>query len=167
MTAYLVFNELSASEAATRIEATRIFDEFFRIVVDSKIKGRKALVAPPQFRQIQLCPGHSIGRLLANATHWTADRRLRIKILLDRCASYEDCAGGDGELDSGDVEYRCAGRTAQGLATALLVDGLALSLQSSEQWDAAKVDVEKAWVAAGDIHFRILPVRHASKAEHL
>ena len=149
METYLVFNDLSvAATAPDEASARQRLDVLAEILVDPRIGGTKVLVTPPAFLQLPVSEGYAIGRWAAK-DYKPADRekRVRVKTLMDRRKSYAECDE-EGLLWSSEVEYRCGGETARGLATAFLVDGLAVSLSSGERWDAARIRIEKSWVEA-------------------
>jgi hypothetical protein len=165
MTALLVFNELSCAPiAADSVSAKLCLDRLARLLFDARIAGRKALIAPPYFLQMEAAPGYSIGRWMSQVAD--RDLRLRLKALSDRRIDYGDCVPGD-DLASGNVEYRFDGSLVRGLYTAYAADGLAVSLLSEARWNVAIVRIEKAWVEGEDVLTRSLEVPHAADASHL
>jgi hypothetical protein len=166
MPVLLVFNELSAGMATGLDDAKRQLEVFSEILVDQRIKAGKVLVVPTHFLQLQVSAGCSFGRLLAVHRYGDHEKRLRVKTLVDHCSYFSDRVPID-ELESHDVEYRCAGQPARGLFVAFAVDGLAVSLSSSDQWDVASIDLEKTWIDGEDIQTRTLNVLHACCAAHL
>jgi hypothetical protein len=167
MTAFLVFNELSAIQMAPfLIDATNLLEGLSDVLIDERIKGPKVFVTPAHFLHLQLYAGYSIGRWLAQYSPGDREKRLRVKLLLDKRSDYSDCVALD-ELECGDVEYRCAGQNARGLFVAFAVDGLAISLCSSEQWNVASINLEKYWIGANDVQTRTHNVPHACRAVHL
>jgi len=167
MATYLVFNELSAAAPwPERGGARRVLDGFAEILVDRRIGGRKILVTPSAFLQLQVSDGYSIGRWLAEFQPGDREVRLRVKTLVDRRIVYSDCVPAE-HLEARDVEYRFSGEIVYGLSTAALADGLAVSLLSSERWDVARVRIDKAWVEGEDIQTRTFDVLHAGRSAHL
>jgi hypothetical protein len=165
MDVFLVFNELSAVPMAPSLNRGKIYlEEFSNILTDQRIKGRRVLVAPTYFLQLHVSDGYSVGRWLGE--YGDHDRRERIKYLVDRSVSYNECNPPD-QLEPEDVDYRYAGKPAEGLARAFSIDGLALSFWSGEQWNNASVDLEKTWIANNEVETRTLSVPHACRATHL
>jgi len=56
---------------------------------------------------------------------------------------------------------------AHGLCAAVLVDGLAVSLLSTEEWNVPTVRVEKSWIEGEDIETCDLEVLHAGRTAHI
>ncbi len=167
MTAFLVFNELSAATMSPdQAGGKRNLDELSDILVDRRITATKVLVTPPAFLQLQVSAGYSVGRWIGEYRHGDPDRRLRIKILVDRRMEFSECIPAE-QLESEDVEYGLSGEIVRGLCAAVLADGLAISLLSSEEWNVASVRIEKSWIASEDVEIRALDVLHAGRTAHL
>lgn len=163
MSVLLVFNELSATPIAPDLgRGQKRLEDFSNILIDARIKGRKMLVTPPYFPQMEISAGYSVGRWLSEYKHGDHERRLRIKTLVDRRSHYSEFVSADQ-----DIEYRLTGQLAEGLSVAFSSDGLALSFRSSDQWNVTSVTIEKSWVAEQDVETRALDVLHASCTDHL
>src|ERR1019366_567056 len=115
MATFLVFNELSATVMAPdQAAGRRYLDDLSEILLDRRIGGRKVLVAPAPFHQLQVRAGYSVGRWLAAYSPGDPEKRLRAKTLVDRSVEYGECVSAE-QPDSDAVEYRCTGQTARGL----------------------------------------------------
>jgi hypothetical protein len=53
------------------------------------------------------------------------------------------------------------------LFVAFTLDGLAVSLCSSDQWNVPSIEFEKSWIGEQDLHTRTLTVLHACRAADL
>ena len=167
MPAFLVFNELSLTDAAPdATTAKQYLDDLSEILLDQRIAARRVLVTPPCFRRTEVSAGYSVGRWLADYGRGDVDRRRRMQFLLDRSMAYETCVSSD-DIESADIEYKCHGRASRGLPTALLIDGLAVSLQSHGEWDQASIHLEKCWIQDEQIQTLVQEVDHASRTDHL
>jgi hypothetical protein len=166
MTAFLVFNDLSAAAIARDLRTGREYlDGFTNVLLDQRIKGKKVLVTPPAFLSMQVTPGYSVGRWLAEDSPADHERRLRLKTLLDRRSHYDEYVQVN-QLES-DEEYRYDGQTAHGLTVAYSIDGLAISFLSGQRWDFSLLNLEKSWVDGGDVATHTFAIVHASRPAHL
>jgi len=167
MTIHIVFNDLSASPTAPdQTDAKRYLDDFSDILVDRRIKGKKVLVTPQSFQQLQVSVGYPLGRWLKEYKEGDHDKRVLIKTLIDRSIEYGECTSVD-LVERQEVEYRYRDGPAEGLSVASFVDGLAVSFRSSDQWDVVSVSLEYSWIAEEQLETRILSVLHASQPDHL
>jgi hypothetical protein len=165
MTPFLVFNELSAFPLAQDTAAAKGYlDCLSEALLDRRIPVGSVFVGPNHFLQTPICAGYSIGRWLSE--YRDRDNRLRLRLLLeDRRRDYDDCIAADG-ADSEVVEYKFEGTAAAGLSTALLTDGLSLSV-TRVPWDVTKILIEKSWIDDDAVRTCGLSVPHASRAKHL
>lgn len=167
MTTFLVFNDICLRRVVESVAVAKgCLEEFSEVLVDRRIKGRKILVVPELFLQLQVAAGYSIGRWIANSKWADPEKRVRIKTLIDRSSRYSECIPTE-EIDGQDVEYRCSGEIAKGLFVAHSIEGLALSLKSSEQWDVPSVNVEKSWIQGDEIESRVFHVPHCCRIAHV
>jgi hypothetical protein len=167
MDAYLVFNELSSSfMAPDHASGVQNLDGLADVLLDTRIGSKKVLVTPPEFLSLYVCSGHSVGRWLTEYSLHDHERRLRFKTLLDHRIDFEDCVPEE-YLGFPDVEFSYLGSAARGLSTAFLVDGLAVSLLTANDWDVARVPIDKSWVDGNDISTVALGVPHAGRCGHL
>jgi hypothetical protein len=167
MTTFLVFNDLSATPVVASIgDAQALLTEFSKILIDQRVRGKRVLVTPPEFLQLEVSAGYSVGRWLAEYRFSDQESRLRIKTIMDRRSNYTDCLSRD-ELESQDVEYKCAGETAVGFFVALSIHGLAISFASHNRWNVAWIELEKYWIDGEDVQHRTFNVLHASRVAHL
>lgn len=167
MTAFLVFNDLSTSRMVENVTlAEGCLGEFSDVLIDARIKGKKIFVVPDSFLQLQIAAGYSIGRWLSQSKDGDREKRLRIKTLVDRRSLYEDCVPRE-EMERQDVEYLCAGDVAKGLFVAYSIDGLALSVNSSERWDRTRIDLDENWLEGERVNTRVLEVPHCCRPGQL
>jgi hypothetical protein len=167
MDAYLVFNELSSAVIAPdRASGVQNLNGLASVLLDARIGSRKVLVTPPMFLSMFVCSGHSVGRWLTEYSLDDHERRLRFKTLIDHRIDYEDCVP-DASLGSPDIEFSYLGSVPRGLCTAFLIDGLAVSLLTADDWRVARVRIEKSWVDGNDISTVALDVAHAGQCGHL
>lgn len=167
MTAFLVFNDLSARQMVESVAvAEGCLEDFSNVLVDPHIKGKKVLVASDSFLQLQIAVGYSIGRWLAESRRGDRERRVRVKTLVDRRSCYEDYVPSE-EIERQDVEYLCSDDVARGLFVALSIDGLAVSLRSSEKWDHPSVDLKKNWIEGDEVYTRVFQIPHCCRPAQL
>lgn len=169
MPAFLVFNDLSCAQIAPSfLKGTEYFCHFTNVVLDERIKGKKVLVTPSDFLQMQVNPAYSVGRLLKEYKGDDNDKRVRLKILVERRSTYSECLPSD-ELESqdSDSDYRFGDQPAKGLYVAFSLDGLSVSFLTTNQWDCGWLNLEKSWIDNTSVETRMLDVPHASRVEHL
>jgi hypothetical protein len=167
MDAYLVFNELSATAVAPdQLTGIRHLDGLADVLLDPRISGRKILVTLPEFLQMQVSRGYSVGRWVAQYSQRDREWRLRLRTLVDHRIDYVDCVA-EQELDASDVEFKYLNTAALGLSVAFLAGGLAVSLLSADDWNVAKVRIERSWIEGDDVSTVALDVPHAGRCDHL
>jgi len=167
MPAYLVFNELSLNPLSANQELGRErLNGLAEVILDGRIGRERILVSPEHFLQREICAGYTIGRWLAGYSPNQSETRVRMKLLVDRRMLCDQCVAAH-KWDDEDVEYRFAGEKVAGLATALLADGLAVSLLSADDWNTSTVQVEKTWIEDAEVFNRHLDVLHAGNIAHL
>ena len=168
MSPCVVFNELSASQpevdAAT---GNRRITDWFQIALDQRLGRPKTLVTPLNFLQLLVSNGVSVGRWLKVSRELDPDTRNRIKLLVSKSIDFAKCLNVAAVDEDEDVEYKYMGRECRGLAVAGQIDGLALSLQSVDEWDATSIMIEKSWCTDNDVLSSDIDIRHASTLTHL
>ena len=167
MSPFLVFNELSATQLAPTLDvAATWLSDWFDLALDQRVSHPRVLVVPDHFLQMPVGRGFSVGRWLSVQPPDTQEKRILVKLLLDKRWDFDTCLNNLG-VGLEDVEYLRAGEGARGLSVAHCADGLALSFRSDEDWDEHSVSVDKTWIEGNDVQSRPVEVRHASQPHHL
>lgn len=166
MALLMAFNELSATPIAPdRQSGRRRLEQFCDILVDRRLSGHRKFAAPPYFLQLPASAGYSVGKWLSSFEIENHEKRMRIKMLVDRFIAFATFK--DEELNPEDVEYKFCGEQAQGLSLAYRENGIAVSFDSAPQWKKSFVGIEKSWVGDEDVETRTLEIPHASSVGHL
>ncbi|MCK9897288.1 hypothetical protein [Frankia sp. AgB32] len=172
MTILLFLNELSHTnvDGAPNLdqeEANLLFNNLVRVIVN--IRSRRsdvALVSAKPLRDIHF------GDIFVFA-RWAADKRNRDHFRLLRAVQNRAPFRDVGPIsDDGLIAYLVDGVEAHGLGYAHALDGLALSLNTSDRWDSAEINIERQEIVEG--HSSRLEqissftvVRHAARITHV
>lgn len=163
----LCLNELSCR---SEIDIREV-DEGMTVFVDLLRQCKRwredvALVTWIPMSKLELSPGYPIAKWADNGRNrdqWRFIRAMQNRAPFNSVLS---------EQTADDVEYHIEGVRADGVGTAHLVDGLAVSLPVGYRWDETWLRAERSILAEddeGDTEVRNddVDVRHASKPEHL
>lgn len=167
MPVMIVLNELSCSNPAPRDRA----DEAMIALVDllrtlKQWRSDVTLITQVALKSIELAEGYYvqewIGAAAANRDRWRMIMAIRNRAPF-RSAIPEDFRD--------EVEYRHDGGIAEGIGTAHLIDGLAISLRLSPAWDEPWLTVERSILEEDDsgaiaLRSESVEVRHAAATEH-
>lgn len=171
MNLVLVLNELSEHPRADdQGSAKRRMDQ----LVDTlgKLRTGVGRLAPKptlrcreDFFNWEIADGYTIARWLRDADR---DRRVVFQSFATASPVLLTAAEGGGGRDQYMSEATHGGEPAAGLHSAWLWDGVALSLPSSEHWNAPTVAIEVATIGeTGDVSRVTERVRHASHPTHV
>jgi hypothetical protein len=164
----LYFNELSGRcQEADRHRAAQRMQGLLNLCKAARIEGFRALKTNRDFDGLELCDGYRVW-------DWYRDpavsRTMREFFLAYRKFPFED---GDERVEDLflQADYRlhepdaqdCHGERTEGLAWAYVCQGLGVSFPVHAVWCKTEIRLEKC----SDDGNEVVPVRHASQAEHL
>ncbi|WP_116021512.1 hypothetical protein [Thermomonospora umbrina] len=135
-------------------------------VLNTVIAQRKDayLVSKVNLKELELAPGYYLEEWrFANVDEWR-----RIRSMQGRAPFRSVLPPGVGE----GVDYSCAGRPAEGLGAAHLMDGVLVSLLVDTAWDASWIQAERTSLAEDPegepvVIDDIVEVRHAATLAHV
>jgi hypothetical protein len=132
----LFLNEKSCTSSASPAEVGAAMNEFVGVLREARTWREIALVTQTPLPAAELARGYYYQQ-------WAADNRNRtqrqfIKALRNR-APFSDVL--PQHHAEGEIEYECRGETVEGIGTAHLMDGLAVSLPLSQTWSGSWLDV--------------------------
>lgn len=168
MAVLLFLNELSYGSAASPNEADKAMSDFVELLQTArKLRTDLALISQTALNSIELAEGYYISQWIS-AARMNRDRWRFIRTI-QNSAPFNSVFSDDA-LD--DIECKCDGRTAEGIAAAVLLDGIAVSLRLNATWDRPWLAVDQLILEedeSGELEIRedIVDVRHASTSAHI
>ncbi|WP_433499697.1 hypothetical protein ACQP1K_05060 [Sphaerimonospora sp. CA-214678] len=168
MPVMLFFNELSVTLTASPQQIDKTMAEFVDLVrTIHRWRRDAALVTAVPLKSLELAPGYSIQQWIA-ADGANRDRWRLIRAVQNR-APYRSLIPDDADSD---VEYRHDDNRAEGIGTAHLLGGLAISLPSETKWDSPWVTADRTMLAEDEygsvsLHEDTVEVRHAATRSHI
>lgn len=171
----LLFNELCIKYDETRLikslDHAKLWIQGLSTLLTflHRYKNADELRVPIDFRKTELISSYSLGRLLSDDENIIGkDERDNIKTFTDRGRYLEDIS----EIvdDAGIFEHRqdvyffqYNGSITRGFGAAHLLNGLALSIETEEEWNCTSVRIEKHQNSG----VSFINVNHACKFEHI
>jgi|GEM_PF-523664 len=170
MDIYLVFNELSASGEhvnQTEYEARVWMSEFEQVITAARKSGLIALKTPEDFFDTLLVKGYRIRDWLRDHS---VDHEQQQRIRSAGTSLYhlpDDIA--ETEERRSAFEFRHGGIPALGLGSAYLLESIAVSLNTGEQWQVTSIalDIEEFDEQIDEIVSRQESVPHVCQTDHL
>jgi hypothetical protein len=161
----MVLNDLSMRAPAQDIHTARQWmAEFIGTLYRATILGvKRSLRTHADFHSTVLAPDYPLARW-RNDSEVDHDARLFIKSLATKFPFI------DTEIESRATlqEFKHNGISAEGLGVACLIDGLAISLKSEEQWNCSRISLEMATLDVEDnLIYETPNVIHASAISHV
>ncbi|WP_435232082.1 hypothetical protein [Streptomyces althioticus] len=163
----LFLNEKSCETTADPARVNRAMTEMVKAVLAVAREDRAGtrLFSREPINALQLAQGHAIGKWIG--TPGTKDLWQRLAILETKWPHRQ--AFPEGETYS-DVEYRHAGEVVEGLGSAHLTGGLAVSLPVEPRWDADRLTLVREELLDdedGGSALTEVEVPHAARREHV
>jgi hypothetical protein len=163
----LVLNELSLGQAQLDVpRARQVMTQFVSVVRAAHRAGlRRSIRMEKALNDHLIAPDYPIARW-RNDMAVEREERQYFRSVIAQISLLADLP----EIQElrGTYEFRYRGSSADGLGVAHLISGLALSLETGEDWHTASVDIESSWIDENvDVVSRVVSVNHASRPEHI
>ncbi|MEU0519196.1 hypothetical protein [Streptosporangium sp. NPDC006007] len=166
MPVFLCLNELSCTSNAHEREINQAMAAFVELLRQCR-RWRKdvSLISASPLATLDLAPGYPISQWMGSPRNRDRWRFLR---LMQNKAPFSSVLSGT----EGEVEYRLGESRTDGIGTAHLIDGLAVSLPLEERWNREWILPRRSALEEtedGLLRLRVeeVAVRHASAIEHL
>lgn len=162
----LVFNELSCEEPAPNVDLARQRVERFvlTIAAAAQLGVKRRVRSTCDLQQLEIGPRYHVYDWQRDA-HVDRDRRRYFMLIETKYPALSDEPALEKELLACDFFHN--GKKAAGFGIAYRLDGLAISLLSSDVWNAATVSIQIREFIDQDIEERSDEVRHASHPQHV
>lgn len=173
MDVYLVFNELCLTrprpENQHKTLAQGWMSQFGEVLTTARRHGIKVLRVTQGFFELSLVPGYTI-------REWSFDREIDRELkrrIQSAATSYDEDSPEALEVNQKRLafEYRYEGLAAEGLGFALLLDSIAVSLETEACWNCTDVDFEVDEIIEVDDDVDVIQKRqsrkHVSRKDHL
>jgi hypothetical protein len=165
----LILNDLSINHPAPdRFQAQASMANFVSVLVRASRLGAKSVLRVPKSLDCHvLCPGYS---LAAWRNDPTVDREKKqyFNTVVSKVSFLDGLPHVEEQLQL--VEYHFNGEAAKGLGVASALDGLAVSINFSNHWNEADIELERSWIELegdGELLTSRENVHHAACLQHL
>ena len=165
----MVFNELSVQSPASDIQTARqwMSDLLNTIIAATKRGVNRVLRTHRDFHATILAPGYPLAQW-RNDRNVDREERRYFQILITKSPFLVDLHDSEIEEKLGLCEFTHEGDEAEGLGYAYLLESLAVSVRSKEQWESSILGLEaKQLDDDGSLTIEMVKVIHASQPNHV
>jgi len=165
----MVLNELSLEPIADCIEeARRRMQQLMQTGMRATALGiGRVLRTQQDISLVELAPGYPVVKW-RNDNVVDIETRRRFRSLTTKSPFLLDVPPEEMRIANGLSDFEFEGKSAQGLGTAFLIDGLAVSLASHKQWDAKHIELTCCYVDDElQIQSKQVLATHASSEQHV